>query len=69
MKTIIRNGGGLVLGAVGGYLYYAFVGCHTGGCALQSSPVFSTLFGALLGYMIFDELGRYFERRLKKHED
>ncbi len=70
MKALIRNGGGLILGGLGGYLYYVFIGCRTGGCVLQSSPVFSTLFGALLGYIIFDELGRYRERRLdKKQED
>ena len=40
---------GVVLGAVGGYLYYHFVGCNSGTCAITSRPVNSTLYGALMG--------------------
>lgn len=40
------------VGAVGGYLYYALVGCATGTCAITSDPVTSTLFGAAIGVLI-----------------
>ena len=40
--------GGL-LGAVGGYLYWRFVGCSSGTCPITSSPLNSTLYGVLLG--------------------
>jgi hypothetical protein len=40
---------GIVLGAVGGYLYYHFVGCSSGSCAITSKPVNSTLYGAMMG--------------------
>lgn len=44
--------GGVILGAIGGYLYYHFVGCNSGTCAITSRPVNSTLYGAVLGGLI-----------------
>ena len=40
---------GAIFGAVSGYLYYFFVGCNTGSCAITSDPVNSTLYGAVMG--------------------
>lgn len=39
---------GILAGAIGGYLHYHFVGCN-GQCLISSSPIISTLYGALLG--------------------
>ncbi len=36
-------------GAVLGYLYYHFVGCASGACAITSHPANSTLYGAIMG--------------------
>jgi len=36
-------------GAVLGYAYYYYIGCHNGACAIQSNPYISTLYGALVG--------------------
>ncbi len=44
---------GIVLGAMGGYLYYHFVGCASGTCAITSKPLNSTLYGALIGGLLF----------------
>ena len=44
---------GIVLGAVAGYAYYHFVGCLSGTCAITSKPLNSTLYGALMGGLIF----------------
>lgn len=41
-----------VIGAILGYVYYAKVGCVSGTCAITSSPIISTLYGALLGYLL-----------------
>ena len=52
---------GAVLGASGGYAYYHFVGCANGTCAITSSPVNSTLYGALMGGLflsLFSGLGQ-----------
>jgi hypothetical protein len=38
------------IGAIGGFLYYHFVGCASGTCGITSNPYMSTIFGGLLGY-------------------
>jgi phage shock protein E len=40
---------GIVAGAIGGYLYYHYVGCASGTCAITSKPINSTLYGAMMG--------------------
>ncbi len=54
MKQYILTIIGVVLGALGGYLYYHFVGCATGTCAITSKPLNSTLYGALMGGLFFN---------------
>jgi hypothetical protein len=44
---------GIVVGAVGGYLYYYYVGCVSGSCAITSKPLNSTLYGAVMGFLLF----------------
>ncbi len=45
---------GLIVSAIGGYLYYHFVGCASGTCAITSKPLSSTLYGAMMGAMLFN---------------
>ncbi len=45
---------GLAVGAIGGYMYYYFIGCNSGSCAITSNPFMSVLWGALMGYLVFD---------------
>jgi hypothetical protein len=45
---------GVVVGAIGGYLYYHFIGCNSGSCAITSKPLNSTLYGALMGGLTFN---------------
>ena len=40
---------GVILGALGGFLYWKFIGCLSGTCAITSNPVNSTLYGAVMG--------------------
>jgi len=44
---------GLVIGGFAGFLYYKFVGCSTGTCAITSNPYLSILYGAMMGGFIF----------------
>lgn len=44
---------GVIVGAVAGYLYYYFVGCASGTCAITSKPLNSTAYGALMGGLLF----------------
>lgn len=43
---------GIVLGALAGYLYWQQVGCAGGSCAITSRPLNSTLYGAVMGYLL-----------------
>ena len=43
-------------GGVGGWLYYRYVGCATGTCAVTSSPWLSTGFGCVLGSLLYTVL-------------
>ncbi len=53
----------VLVGGVGGYAYYALVGCRTGACPLQSNPYFSVLWGALLGYLAADAVTEFIRKR------
>lgn len=58
MNTFIKKNRlgliGVVLGAIGGYAYYYFIGCASGTCPLTSNPYISVIFGAVLGYLFLD---------------
>lgn len=45
---------GIGLGLIAGYLYYHFIGCASGTCAITSKPLNSSLYGGLLGFLISD---------------
>jgi phage shock protein E len=45
---------GTIAGAIAGYLYYHFVGCAGGTCAITSKPMNSTLYGAVMGGLVFN---------------
>lgn len=45
---------GAIVGAIGGYLYYYYVGCVTGTCPITSHPWRMTAYGAILGLLLFD---------------
>ena len=45
---------GLVVGAIGGYAYYHFVGCASGTCAITSRPLNSSLYGVMMGGLLFN---------------
>jgi len=42
----------IIIGGTGGVLYYYFIGCKSGSCAITSSPYMSTLMGGFLGFFI-----------------
>lgn len=54
---------GILLGAIFGYLYYHFVGCASGTCSITSNPLNSTLYGAVMGGLLFN----IFEKKSKKN--
>ncbi len=47
---------GVIVGATGGYLYYHYVGCASGSCAITSKPINSTVYGAIMGGLLLSLL-------------
>ena len=54
---------GALTGALAGFLYWKYVGCLTGTCAITSNPLNSTLYFAFMGTLLFG-----FFKKTKKHE-
>ncbi|HNU41452.1 MAG: hypothetical protein UZ12_BCD005001068 [Bacteroidetes bacterium OLB12] len=43
---------GVCIGVGAGYLYWQQIGCISGSCPITSSPVNSSLYGALMGGLV-----------------
>lgn len=56
---------GILVGALAGFLYWNFIGCSSGTCAITSKPVNSTLYGSLMGGLLFSS----FKKEKKKDSD
>ena len=41
-----------VIGALGGYAWYYFIGCNNGACPISGNPWASTAYGALIGIVM-----------------
>ena len=44
----------ILLGVLGGFLYYYFIGCSSGSCPLKSNPWLMMMYGGLIGYILAD---------------
>lgn len=44
---------GVLAGAIGGFFYWHNVGCSSGTCMITSHPVNSTIYGAVMGGLVF----------------
>lgn len=57
MKKFIKNNKftiiGVIVGLVAGFLYWNFIGCSTGTCLITSKPLNSSLYGAVMGGLLF----------------
>ncbi|NLN32022.1 MAG: hypothetical protein GX159_00310 [Flavobacteriaceae bacterium] len=56
MKLFIQHKlliAGILLGAISGFLYWNFIGCNSGSCAITSNPYNSTIYGSVMGGLVF----------------
>lgn len=44
---------GGAIGALAGYAYWYYVGCASGSCAITSRPLNSTVYGLVMGALLF----------------
>lgn len=56
---------GIFIGLISGYLYYYYVGCASGTCAITSKPLNSSLYGAMMGGLFFN----LFEPQINKQNN
>lgn len=62
-KSLLITVLGGLIGVIGGYAYWYYVGCVSGTCPITSSPLNSSLYGALMGGLLFSNFNK------KKKED
>lgn len=43
---------GATIGLLAGYLYWKEIGCVSGSCPITSSPINSSLYGAIMGGLV-----------------
>jgi len=39
----------VLIGLIGGYAYYYFIGCRSGSCPITSNPYVSVIYGGIMG--------------------
>jgi hypothetical protein len=43
---------GISIGAIAGFMYWKWIGCASGTCMITSKPLNSSLYGALMGFLV-----------------
>lgn len=43
---------GVIIGGGLGFLYYYFIGCSSGRCAITSNPYISIMYGSFMGFLL-----------------
>ena len=56
---------GILVGGILGFANNYFIGCNTGSCAITSKPINSSVYGMVMGYLMFS----VFEKSNTKNEN
>jgi len=68
MKWLLQNKlviAGIIIGAVGGFIYWKQIGCSTGTCMITSKWHNSMAYGALMGGLLFS----FFQKPVKTNKE
>lgn len=55
-----------IAGALSGFLYWHFIGCTSGTCAIKSVWYYSTAWGGAVGYLLGDFINDLLNKRNNK---
>ena len=58
-----------LLGALGGFLYWRYIGCLSGTCQIRSVWYWSTLWGGVMGFLVGDLINDLIQKQKKKKEN
>jgi uncharacterized membrane protein YeaQ/YmgE (transglycosylase-associated protein family) len=60
---------GALVGAIAGYIYWQQIGCSSGTCMITSKPINSTLYGAIMGSLLFGMFKKESKKEIVKEKD
>ena len=73
MKKWFKNNAlyliGAAVGAIAGYFYWQQIGCTSGTCMITSKPINSTLYGAIMGSLVFGLFKKEKKKKIIKEEN
>lgn len=58
MKQLIIWTIAATVGATAGFVYWYYVGCNSGTCAITSSPINSSVYGGVMGILLVNVLDK-----------
>jgi hypothetical protein len=58
----------IIIGAIGGYLYWYFIGCDSGSCAITSKWHNTAIYGSIFGYLIGDSINPATRKKQNKDQ-
>lgn len=62
-KKYLPEIAGTLMGATGGFLYWKYVGCLSGTCAIKSNWYMMVPWGMVLGYLIGSMAGDWLRKK------
>lgn len=69
LKRYLPEIAGTIIGIVGGFLYWKYVGCVSGTCAIKSNWYLMVPWGAVLGYLAGSVAGDIIRKKKKPQEE
>ena len=60
---------GIIVGGISGYLYWQQIGCSSGTCMITSKPVNSSIYGALMGALLFGMFKKHGKKQILKEKN
>lgn len=68
LKRYLPEIAGAAAGAIGGFLYWKYVGCLSGTCAIKSNWYLMVPWGAVLGFLAGSVIGDLIRKKGKRKE-